>query len=112
MIIIEGPWGAMQSLPRSNVLDIIKKHNLADDFIIIFDDTTLSISLRGTDKRDKNNVLIENWVDFIKVSINGKDIISKITPVWHNKPYVYTLEAKKGDILNLYAEWKKHETKD
>lgn len=39
LIIIDGPWGANQSLPRSNVLDIIKNHNLADDFIIIFDDT-------------------------------------------------------------------------
>ena len=39
MIIIDGPWGANQSLPRSNILDIIKNHNLSDDFIIIFDDT-------------------------------------------------------------------------
>lgn len=39
LIIVDGPWGAEQMLPRSNVLDIIKDHNLADDFIIIFDDT-------------------------------------------------------------------------
>lgn len=39
LIIVDGPWGATQNLPRSNVLDIIKNHNLADDFIIIFDDT-------------------------------------------------------------------------
>ena len=39
LIIIDGPWGATQSLPRSNILDLIKKHCLADDFIIIFDDT-------------------------------------------------------------------------
>lgn len=38
LIIIDGPWGALQNLPRSNVLDLIKNHNLADDFIIIFDD--------------------------------------------------------------------------
>lgn len=38
LIIIDGPFGANQTLPRSNVLDIIKNHNLADDFIIIFDD--------------------------------------------------------------------------
>ena len=38
LIIIDGPWGAEQKLPRSNVLDLIKNHNLADDFIIIFDD--------------------------------------------------------------------------
>ena len=39
LIIIDGPWGAEQKLPRSNVLDLIKNHNLADDFIIVFDDT-------------------------------------------------------------------------
>ena len=38
LIIIDGPWGAEQKLPRSNVLDLIKNHNLADDFTIIFDD--------------------------------------------------------------------------
>ena len=39
LIIIDGPWGATQNLPRSNVLDVIKNHSLANDFIIIFDDT-------------------------------------------------------------------------
>lgn len=38
LIIVDGPWGAEQTLPRSNVLDIVKNDNLADDFIIIFDD--------------------------------------------------------------------------
>ena len=42
LIIIDGPWGAEQKLPRSNVLDLIKNHNLADDFIIIFDDAERS----------------------------------------------------------------------
>lgn len=39
LIIVDGPFGATQTLPRSNVLDLIKSHNLAADFIIIFDDT-------------------------------------------------------------------------
>lgn len=38
LVIIDGPFGALQNLPRSNVLDLIKNHNLANDFIIIFDD--------------------------------------------------------------------------
>ena len=42
LIIIDGPWGSLQNLPRSNVLDLIKNHNLANDFIIIFDDTERS----------------------------------------------------------------------
>ncbi|MBR1600277.1 MAG: hypothetical protein IJ677_01715 [Alphaproteobacteria bacterium] len=39
LIIIDGPWGAEQKLPRSNMLDLIKNGNVADDFVIIFDDT-------------------------------------------------------------------------
>ena len=38
LIIIDGPLGWAQTLPRSNILDLIKDRNLADEFIIIFDD--------------------------------------------------------------------------
>ncbi len=37
-IIIDGPIGGDKNLPRSNILDLIRNNNLADDFIIIFDD--------------------------------------------------------------------------
>lgn len=39
LIIIDGPYGGGQLFPRSNILDLIKNHNLSDDFIIIFDDS-------------------------------------------------------------------------
>ena len=38
LIIVDGPFGGRQTFPRSNILDLIKNHNLADDFIVIFDD--------------------------------------------------------------------------
>jgi len=38
LIIIDGPWGGCQTLPRSNILDITENGNLSDDFIIVFDD--------------------------------------------------------------------------
>lgn len=37
-IIIDGPLGIEQTFPRSNILDLIKNGNLADEFMIIFDD--------------------------------------------------------------------------
>lgn len=37
LIVIDGPWGGCQTLPRSNILDIING-NLSDDFVIVFDD--------------------------------------------------------------------------
>ena len=38
LIIIDGPTGGGKNFPRSNIVDIVKGKNLADDFIIIFDD--------------------------------------------------------------------------
>ena len=38
LIVVDGPVGGGKNMPRSNILDLIKNNNLADDFIIIFDD--------------------------------------------------------------------------
>ncbi len=37
LIIVDGPFGGAQKLPRSNIIELVE-HNLAQDFIIIFDD--------------------------------------------------------------------------
>ena len=37
LIIVDGPFGGAQKLPRSNIVDLVE-HNLAQDFIIMFDD--------------------------------------------------------------------------
>ena len=37
LIIVDGPFGGAQKLPRSNIVELIE-HNLAQDFIIMFDD--------------------------------------------------------------------------
>ncbi len=38
LIIVDGPVGGGKNLPRSNVVDLIDNGNLAEDFVIIFDD--------------------------------------------------------------------------
>ena len=38
LIIVDGPVGGNKNLPRSNILDLIRNDNLADNFVIIFDD--------------------------------------------------------------------------
>lgn len=37
LIIVDGPFGGAQKFPRSNIVELIE-HNLAKDFIIMFDD--------------------------------------------------------------------------
>ena len=38
LIIVDGPVGGGKNLPRSNVVDLVCHGNLAEDFVIIFDD--------------------------------------------------------------------------
>ena len=41
LIIVDGPFGGAQKFPRSNIVELVEK-NLAQDFIIIFDDAERS----------------------------------------------------------------------
>lgn len=69
LVIVDGPWGAEQTLPRSNILDIIKNGNLADDFIIIFDDA----ERKGEQKTIANTLelLKERNVEYVTFQRNG-----------------------------------------
>lgn len=64
-IIIDGPIGGNQEYPRSNIIDIIP-NNLADDFIIIFDDAerlgeSNTISLLKDSLKRHNIKFIESY---------------------------------------------------
>ncbi len=74
------------------------------------DDVNITLELRGKWELEKDGKLMEHWVDFASLVINGKEILSQTISVWHNRPFIYTMDVKKGDILNLHAEWKQHET--
>ena len=77
-------------------------------------DCKLEFSLRGPwklkDEKDRSKGLIEIWVDYNKFSINGKDILTNTVATWHNKPFNYSMEVHKGDVLNIEIEWEKHQT--
>lgn len=80
LVIVDGPWGAEQTLPRSNILDIIKSGNLADDFIIIFDDA----ERRGEQNTINNTLklLEEKHTEYFTFKRNGiktQQIITSIT---------------------------------
>lgn len=72
-------------------------------------DSDIKLVLRGPDKRDSNNNLIENWVDFTLLKINGEEILTEMTAVWHNKPFTYVIKAKTGETYNVEAKWQKHQ---
>ncbi|MBR1601085.1 MAG: hypothetical protein IJ677_05850, partial [Alphaproteobacteria bacterium] len=80
LIIIDGPLGADQTLPRSNVLDLIRNDNIAEDFIIIFDDA----ERKGEQKTIANALaLLENkgikYTAFQRNALKTQQFISTLT---------------------------------
>ena len=73
-------------------------------------DTHIDISLMGKYQLDTANHIVENWVEYKSLKINGKEVLTKPVAVWHNKPFVYTLDAKSGQEYKVYATWQKHKT--
>ena len=89
---------------------VVQKDGTNCNFVIkVNNNVELKLALRGPDKRDENNKLIENWVDFTSVTINGEEILPETKVVWHNTPFVYTLKAKADSTYKISVKWKKHQ---
>ena len=86
-----------------------RKSNKAKINIKVLNDAEITMILRGPDKRDANNKIIENWVDYTSVTINGDEILPKTTATWHNKVFRHMINATAGDEIEIKARWKKHE---
>lgn len=73
-------------------------------------DGKMNLNIRGIDRRDPNDKskFIPYWIDYTKLSVNGKVILDKLTPAWHNKPYRYALDVKAEEEINIEVEWLPH----
>ena len=73
-------------------------------------DGQIYLSLKGLDIRDPkdNSTRIPYWVDYTKLTLNGKTVFDKVTPTWHDKPYRYNLNVKAGDEIKIQTEWLPH----
>ena len=71
---------------------------------------TATFALKGLFYPDPQNKgkRIPYWVDYTKFAVNDKVIFNKLTPVWHDKPYNYTLETKAGEEITVSVEWLPH----
>ena len=70
----------------------------------------IRLSLKGLDIRDPqdNSKRIPQWIDYTNLTVNGKRIVGKRTPAWHDKPYNYTLDVKAGEEIKIQIEWLPH----
>lgn len=92
---------------------VIENTNQRAEFEITANkDCDITLNLRGPwilkDKNNRNAGIFEQWVDFKRIKINGKNILKKVTPVWHNKPFNYTFKIRRNETVHIKARWKKH----
>lgn len=72
--------------------------------IKVLNDNKLNIDLRGP--WDKNKV--KHRVEYTSVIVNNKEVLSKPIATWHDKPFTYSLNAKKGNGFLIIVKWKKY----
>ena len=73
-------------------------------------DGHIRFDLKGLDIRDQkdNSKRIPFWLDYTKLTVNGKTILDKLTPAWHNKPYRYEINVNANEEITMQVEWFPH----
>ena len=70
----------------------------------------IGLWLRGLDvhnPEDKSK-RVPYWVDYTKLTVNGKEIFNELTPAWHDKPYRHNINVKAGEEIKIQVEWLPH----
>jgi len=74
-------------------------------------DTTVSMELRGPyeqlDTQHKEKGLLEHWIDYRKLIINGQEQLKEHIAAWHNQPYRHSLNVKAGAEYFIQIRWQK-----
>lgn len=71
-------------------------------------DGKITILFRGPDVHDEYGIPIPCLIDWRNVKINGKTILTKRRAFSFIKPFANRLWVKKGDILHIEAEFRRH----
>ena len=73
-------------------------------------DGEITLKLRGMDihETDYKSKRLPYWIDYTKLTVNGKVIFDKLTPAWHDNSYVYNMNVKANDEIKIQVEWLPH----
>lgn len=66
---------------------------------------TLDVVLKGRDVRTADGSKAAVWVDFTSMEVNGEEVLSGRTSVWHDAPYKYSMDVDAGDVIFLSFRW-------
>ena len=103
----ETPEEQAKWMPYHNIQGYViqNEDNDANIVIKVIENAKIALQLRGKDERDNNNMIIENWVKYTSLSIDGEEILPEAVEAWHNKPFTYTINAKAGEKYKIHVEW-------
>ena len=62
--------------------------------------------LRGVDAEINGNGRFPVYINYEKFTVNGVDIFKENKIVWHDKPHIFELSCKDGEIFDLSIGWK------
>ena len=68
-------------------------------------DGNLKITLRSRNIHDEDGNRIPVLIDYYNLKINDEVILNEITTVWHDKPYRYSKDVVKSEVVNIHIEW-------
>ena len=73
-------------------------------------DGQLFLYLRGTDTRksDDKSKRIPCWIDYTKLTVNGKVIFNHVISAWHDKPFIHKMDVKADEEIKIQVEWQPH----
>jgi len=84
-----------------------KNSGVKDIKIKALKNADINVNLRGEFEKDEKGEPIKHWVKYTSMTVNGQEVLLKPVDVWHNEPFVYTINAKAGDSYDIHVEWKK-----
>ncbi len=87
---------------------IESNNNVLDMNIACLDDGLLIFRLRSKVIKNRANQIIDYYVDYRTLTINGHTIFDAILPCSRNESFYYRLPVKKGEYFTVRLEWEKH----
>lgn len=87
-------------------LTILSKKCVLDLKVKCINDGNLNINLKSRDVKDKNQCRFPIYIDYIKFTVNGEDMLVDNILVTHDKPYIYSKPVKDSETLDIHIEWK------
>ena len=87
---------------------VIEKAGEEVDVIVkTSDKVKIKISLRGPWEKDADDKMVEHWVKYTSMTVDGEEILSEPVDTWHNKPFIYYIDNKANEEHKLHIKWTK-----